>query len=277
MSSNPIPNTIKLIHNDPLCNAVKDEILSGKLIDNSSDPHQHFIKLFDDWVSRHDHFTLNGIDDFKHKDVIIGCHHYLDGLLIKHGIDSLQVLEHDYRYYQRLCPNKKWAVPGELIPDQPLVIATPMPGFLGPHPKLKYILDEAVEKNIDVHLDGAWLSCSKGIKLDLSKSCIKSIGISLSKGYSASWNRIGVRYSRDVDKNDPITIYNGIPGSMCPESVLRNGILLLENIPSGHLWNTYEDKYMQIVKKNKFFRTNILFAAYDNTRTIQSVGQMLVE
>ena len=158
--------------------------------------------------------------------------------------------------------------------NTPLVIATPFPGYLGLHPQFEDILQEATEKNIDVHLDGAWLSCSTGITVDLDWSCIKSIGISLSKGYHASWNRIGLRYTRNEDLHDPITIYDR--SRMCPQTTAIAGILLLENVPMDYLWNTYGERYYKIVEHFDLEIGNILFAAYGKDRIIYGLKDLLV-
>lgn len=272
MSNNPKPNTIELLSRDSFLQSVKKQILNHELVCDSSDPYNDFKVKMGHWLKNHEHFRLENIDLFPHADIIVGCHHYLDGLLIKYGIDRIQILEHDYKYYQRLRPTKQWAVPGNLDPNVPLIIATPFPGYLGLHPEFNTILDEADEKNIDIHLDMAWLSASKGITIDVNRKCIKSIGISLTKGYGAEWNRIGIRYTKEIDETDPITIYNN--ANMCPVSVVKNGILLLDNIPSGYLWNRYENQYHYLLKEHNLDQGNIIFAAYGKDRIIYSLSHI---
>ena len=265
------PNTIDILKDDFL-RGVQQDILTGTLVGNTKNAHAEFKDYFLYYVKHNKRFTLKNIDHYKHQEVIIGCHHYLDGLLIKYGND-LQVLEHDYGYYNKLAPGRKWSKPGKLVPNQPLVIATPFPGYLGIHPQYNEILDEAEEKNIPIHLDGAWLSCSTDIEINLGHSAVASVGISLSKGYAASWNRVGVRYTKFQDPTDPITIYNRV--NMCPDSVVINGSLLLENIPMDYMWNTYGVKYRKAVEQFDLEPGNILFAAYGKDRIIYSLSQLL--
>ena len=269
------PNSLPMLTDDFLDN-VRHCIISGTAISSKvlNNPHDEFKENFNYYVKNNSGFNLDNIELFPHKEIIIGCHHYLDGLMIKHGRENLQVLEHDYTYYQRLDPKRKWSIPGSLRPNTPLVIATPFPGYLGLHPQFEDILQEATEKNIDVHLDGAWLSCSTGITVDLDWSCIKSIGISLSKGYHASWNRIGLRYTRNEDLHDPITIYDR--SRMCPQTTAIAGILLLENVPMDYLWNTYGERYYKIVEHFDLEIGNILFAAYGKDRIIYGLKDLLV-
>ena len=265
------PNAIDMLKDDFL-RGVRESILSGNFTVSTQDPYTEFKNKFHHYVENNTGFKLNNIKDFAYKEIIIGCHHFIDALLIKHGND-LQVLEHDYTYYQRLNPTRKWSIPGQLIPNQPLIIATPFPGYLGIHPQYHDILDEAKDKNISVHLDGAWLSCSKDVEIDLGHSAIASIGISLSKGYGANWNRIGIRYTKTQIATDPITIFD--KARMCPRSTVNNGILLLENIPMDYMWNTYGERYDKAIEQFDLDKGNILFAAYGKDRIIYSLSKLL--
>lgn len=269
------PNTIDMLRDDFL-NNIQQQICTGTITTknyNYKQAHAEFKDLFHNYVENNGRFSLINLNRFSNREIIVGCHHYLDGLLIKYG-NKLQVLEHDYKYYSRLDPDRIWSNPGELLPDQPLVIATPFPGYLGLHPDFSDILAEAKEKRIDVHLDGAWLSCSTGISVDVGADCIASIGISLSKGYAASWNRIGLRYTRTIDPHDPITIYDS--STMCPKPVVVAGIQLLKNVPVNYMWDTYGDSYNNIVKYFDLTPGNILFAAYDKNNVINSITDLLL-
>ena len=266
-------NSIDMLRDDFLSD-IRDRICSGQLQVKHKNIHEKFIEIFDDYVNNNNGFTLLGLDKFLHKEIIMGCHHYLDSLMIKYGREDLQVLEHDYTYYSRLDPNRVWSKPGSLIPNLPLTIATPFPGYLGIHPEYDDIIAEATEKNIDVHLDGAWLSCSTNLEIDLNPDCIKSVGISLSKGYGANWNRIGLRYTKDQDLTDPVTIFNR--GKMIHRPALEAGILLLENIPVDYMWNTYGNRYNEVVEQFDLTPGNIIFAAYGKDRIIYSLSHLLL-
>lgn len=254
---------------------LKSKILFGELVDRSDNPAKKFTEMMLDYVKRSNCFNLHNIDLFPIKEIIIGCHHYIDGILVANGISNVQVLEHEYKYYEKLNPDWQWAVPGNLVPNLDLIIATPFPGYLDLHPEFLSILDECTQKNINVHLDCAWLSCSNNLEIDLSHPSIKSIGISLSKGYSASWNRIGVRFTKAKDPTDPITIFNN--ANMCPESVVRNGICLLEHVPIDYMWNKYGARYYSLIDKHDLEEGKILFAAYGKDRIIYSLSHMLKE
>ena len=264
---------IKVLRDDFLF-GVREKILYGE------SPHYavgrsyiEFKEYFDYYVQNNKGFKLTNLDQFPHKEIIIGCHQYLEGLLIKYGQHNLQILEHDYTYYSRLRPHRTWSVPGKLIPNQPLVIATPFPAYVGLHPQFVDILGEAYEKNIPIHLDGAWCSCSKGIDVDVSHPSIASVGISLTKGYDASWNRIGLRYTKIKDETDPITIYDN--ANMCPQSTVMNGIAILENIPMDYMWNTYGEQYAKVIDYFDLEQGNILFGAYNKDKILCNLSEVL--
>jgi len=272
--SDPKPNSIELLKDEFLID-IRKQIVSGKIQDTTTNYNQEFIKLFDDYIHTSKCFDLKNIELFNEKEIVIGCHHYIDSIIMSNGIGNVQVLEHEYKYYEKLNPNWQWAVPGNLLENKPLIIATPFPGYLDLHPSFFDILDEAHRKNIDVHLDCAWISCSKNIAIDVSHPSIKSIGISLSKGYGASWNRIGVRYTKEKIFSDPITIFNN--ASMCPESCVRNGISLLKHVPIDYMWNKYEDKYLSLIDRYNLEEGKILFAAYGKDRIIYSLSHLLLD
>lgn len=270
--SSPTPNSIKLLE-DEFLNDVKQKIISGEIKDHSKNFRSKFVDLFDDYVNSSKCFELQNIELFPIKETIIGCHHFLDGILLQYGIANVQILEHEYKYYEKLNPNWQWAVPGNLKPNQPLIIASPFPGYLDLHPSFDDLLDEASEKQIDVHLDCAWLSCSNNVTIDVSHPSIKTIGISLSKGFASSWNRIGIRYSKLENLTDPITIFNR--ARMCPEPCVRAGINLLETVPIDYMWNTYGKKYYDLINKYNLDEGKILFAAYGKDRIIYSLSELL--
>lgn len=270
----PKPNSIELLKDDFLID-IRHKIVSGQIQDTLPNYNERFIELFDQYIQSSRCFDLQNLNIFTEKEIIIGCHHYIDGILVDNGTDNVQILEHDYKYYQRLNPNWQWAVPGNLVPNKPLLIATPFPGYLDLHPNFFELLNESLEKNIDVHLDCAWLTCSNNIKIDVAHPSIKSIGISLSKGFASNWNRIGLRYSKEKKSTDPITIFNN--AGMCPESCVRNGISLLKHVPNDYMWNKYGDKYRSLIDRYNLDEGKILFAAYGKDRIIYSLSHLLLD
>jgi hypothetical protein len=195
----------------------------------------------------------------------MGCHHFIDNLILTHGLDNIQILQHDYRYYSRLNPNIVYSVPGKLTPRVPLLIAAPFPGYLDLHPQWQDIIDECNNKSIDVHVDGAWLGAATDIVIDLGEPCVKSFAQSLSKGLGLGWNRVGLRWSKNLSQTDSISIMNRF--NMIPQMLIRVGLSAMKQIPVDYLWDTYNDEYYKICTALKLRPSKIIHAAKSLDRT----------
>jgi hypothetical protein len=251
---------------DPLFESFYQDIIHGNKIYQGVNHREQFIQQAQEYFLSSKINTLFGLENIESTDIILGCHHFIDNLIMKHGIRGLQLLEHDYKYYSRLAPDITYSQIGALVPDKPLLIAAPFPGALDLHWQWSTLLDECDQKSIPVHLDGAWLGSARNIYLDLTRPCIQSIGISLSKGLGLDWNRIGVRWSKTYDETDSVTIMNNF--NMIPKLLITTGIAALETIPVDYLWNKYGNQYQEICRKLYLRPTNIIHAALSIDRKI---------
>jgi hypothetical protein len=244
---------------------LQHQIVNGDILHTDADPYTRFQHDAHGYFTASKRYQLLGIDQFVYQDIIMGCNHFIDNLIMKHGITGLQIFEHDYRYYQRLCPGISFARPGELVPNRPVLIAAPIPGYLDLHPNWAAIVAECESKNIAMHLDASWMGAATDIDLDLGSTAIRSVCMSLSKGLGMQWNRIGLRWSRDQDETDSISIYNRF--GMIPESLVRNGIVAMSQIEPDYLWNTYGDRHHEICRALKLRPSRIIHAARSLDRT----------
>lgn len=220
-------------------------------------------KLYDDFkLYATDHIvhgqlnTLTGLETFERVDIINGCTHYIDSLYMK---KKVQILEGDYRYHQRLNPNIKFSRVGNLKSNTPLIIAMPFPNIGKPRTDMHDILNECLEKNIEVHIDGAWITASRGIEFDFNHKAIKSVGISLSKGLGLGWNRIGLRWSREYDETDPICIMNDYHMNNRALVIIGNYFLL--NLSKDYLWTEHVQRYFKICEDFKLKPTQAIHIA----------------
>lgn len=253
----------------------RNSVLRGGMY-QGTDANATFVTLFDDYLHSSNLNTVQGLAQFEHRDIIHGCNHFIDNLLQQHGIDGLQIFEHDYRYYTRLGRQRPWAKPGYLVPGQPVLIAAPFPGALDLHWQWHDIIKECELKHIDIHVDAAWLGAARDIGLDLSSTAIASVAFSLSKGLGLAWNRIGVRYSRRRTNTDSITIFN--QHDMISEAAVRIGIAAMQQIPVDYVWHTYEQPYHALCRELMLRPTKIIHAAMSIDRaTLYSVADALVK
>lgn len=237
------------------------DVLSGNMDRDISDQvYENFKNEMTDWIFSSTLNSLRGFDKFDRIDIINGCTQFIDSIYIN---NRPQFISGDYRYHNRLGNTASKI--GSLNPSQDLIIAMPFPSTGTTHTNMSAILDEALKKEIDVHIDGAWLTCCRDIDFDVSHPAIKSVGISLSKGLGLGWNRIGLRWSRDVGA-DSISIMNDF--SMNNRALSIIGLHFIRNLPADYLWNTYGKIYYKICKDFDLVPTNAIHLALKNNSPV---------
>jgi len=239
------------------------DVMSGKIDKDITDSvYTNFKKEMTNWLFQSKLNKLTGFDNFSRVDITNGCTQYIDTVYMQ---GPVQTLKGDYRYHSRLDPNIVFSVPGYLRKDLPLIIAMPFPSTGDVHDKMKEILDEARDKGISVHVDGAWFTCCRGIDFDVSHPSIESVAISLSKGLGLGWNRIGLRWTKNTNA-DAITIMNDFNMNLRAPAMI--GLYFIRNLPPDYLWNTYSDTYYKICKDFDLTPTKSIYLALQNNQPV---------
>lgn len=207
---------------------------------------------------------LEGLGVFRNHDIVTGCQQYVDNLISKNGIKGLQIFEHDYHYYKKIDPAIQYVNVRTLSPEKPLLIALPFPGYLGKHRYLDAILDKCNAENIHVHLDCAWMPCAFGIDFDFDQPCIKSFAMSFSKAYALSWSKIGIRWTREKDPTDSISVLNSM--NAVPRLHMYVAQQYMDRFPIDYCVKKYKEKYYEICKSLKLRPTNIIHACFSIDR-----------
>lgn len=241
-------------------------VLNGELDKNVSyEIFDEFKQNVENWVKNSKLNFIRGFDSFNRRDIIIGCTQFIDNLYMQ---EPIQVIKGDYKYHERLNHNTEFINNiTHLRYKKPLIIAFPFPSTGGPL-DMKTILDICLVEQIPVHIDGAWVTCARGLDLDLSHPAIKSLGISLSKGLGLGWNRIGVRWHKDEDCVDSISIMNDY--HMNNSAMVMIGNFYLKNLPSDYLWDTYGNNNKKICDEFSLKQTHSIHLAL--TTDSQPVG-----
>jgi len=236
---------------------LQQDILTGNLDKDITDMvYTKFKQEMTGWLLTSKVNTLTGFDSFNRVDIINGCTQFIDTLYMN-GL--VQVLDNDYRYHTRLGLALSFHKgPGTLNAGIPLIIAMPFPAIGAVHNQMKEILDECLEKNIPVHVDGAWVTCCRSIDFDFNHPAVVSVAISLSKGLGLGWNRIGLRWTKDP-KSDAVTIMNDFNMNLRAPAMI--GLHFLRNLEPDYLWNTYGDKYNQVCADFALTPTNSIYLA----------------
>lgn len=238
-------------------------ILDGRLgMDITDRVYTDFKKEASDWFFGSRLNNISGFDNFNRLDIMLGCTQFIDTLYMKGGV---QTLKGDYRYHQRLNPDISYSVPGYLIPNKPLIIAMPFPSTGDKHEQMESILNECLDKQIDVHIDGAWYSCCRDIEFDFNNDAIRSVGISLSKGLGLGWNRVGLRWTKDTQP-DAITLMNDFRMNLRAVSMI--GLHFVRNFSSDYLWNTHGDAYYKVCKDFNLTPTKSIHLALRNGQAV---------
>ena len=264
VSKNDLDKTLFPI-NDPYLQKLKDDWYT-----KSQKPIEHdaFINKASEWFRSTKINSLSGFDKFPCVDIIMGCTHYIESLVSKHSW-NIQILPKDYAYYRVM--GKQTTNPGDLKPNIPLIVSLPN-WYYGDRPDWESVLKECEEKNIDIHVDCAWITVAKDFNFNFDHPNIKSFAMSMSK-YNMTWNRIGLRWSRQRTMDSCTLIstqekYN--------EATTSCGAYIMDNMERDYGWNTYGKYHNQICKELDLLATNSIYVVKDKeTKEPYSIGKIL--
>jgi len=254
---------------DPNLSAVKDSWFHNQ---QSNVSLKEYIMIADEWFKSTDINNLYGWESFKCVDACFGCTHFIESFIIKHGWDGFQILEDEYNYYTLM--GKEGVSVENLRPNVPLILSMPNWKHGTRRKDWVSIVTECERKNIDIHIDFAWLTIAKDIDIDLTHPCIKSFAMSISK-YNMSWNRIGLRWSRQRHM-DSITMSNHWqPNSNT--NLMAYGVFFMKNIERDHGWNYHGANHYKVCKELNLYSSDLLHVAFDKNNQPIGIGKILTE
>lgn len=223
------------------------------------------------FLNNHTLSTLSGINAFHNTDVCFGCTQFIDDIYQRIGSSNVMIFENDYKYHWRLNNNIQFATLDNLCTGKELIISMPFPVHGDVHPQMDEILDKCNKLNIPVHLDGAWISCSKDITFNFDHPAIKTFAISLSKG-GLGTDRIAIRFSRSRPPG-AITIMNDF--NMNCKSLLHIGIKFMQEVGPEYFWKKYESRYYQVCKDFNLIPTKTIHVAKTTDGNIVGIRPLL--
>jgi len=243
--------------------SLKDEWFSEpqKIIESSK-----LLPIADEWWKSTKINSILGWENFSCVDFTLGCTHYIESTASKLKWD-IQVLPFEYAIYKLMGIQESHI--GYLKPDTPLFISLPNWKCSGIPEYWEDLLKECEKKNIDIHIDFAWLLISRDIKIDVSHPCIKSFGMSWSK-YDMQWNRCGMRWSRQRSL-DSITILNHYYKDTFT-NVTSAAYNLINNIERDYMWNNYSHLNQQVCDNLNLEARHSLHTALDKKNDYEVVG-----
>lgn len=232
---------------------------------------QQFIPLANEWFRSTKINNIQGWDSFPCMDVIMGCTHYIESFVLKYGWEGMQILPEEYSYYGLM--GKHGSAAGELEPNKPLIISLPNWRYADLRPEWDSILKECEAKDIDIHIDFAWITTARDIQIDLDHPNIKSFAMSMSK-YALQWNRVGLRWAKQRTM-DSISMFNQYYGDV--NSALTScGAYMIDNIPRDYGWNTYGDLHVRACNDLQLLPTKLVHVAKSpETTEVVGIGSLL--
>ena len=233
---------------------------------DSSDIVNDFKQVFLRYLDGHTLSNIRGFRQFSWLDVCVGCTHFIDDLYQRVGPTNLMVFEHEYKYHWRLNQDIVYTTIDSLNPNKELLISMPFPAYGDVHPQMADILDQCAALSIPVHIDGAWISCSRGIDFNFDHPAIKTFAISLSKGGLGN-DRVGLRFARSRP-DGAITILN--EHNMNCQSLLHIGMAFMNEIGPEYFWKKYGSAYDQVCRDFDLSPTKAIHLA--KTKHGQPVG-----
>jgi hypothetical protein len=232
---------------------------------------QKFIPMADEWFRSTKLNDIAGWNHFPCTDIIMGCTHFIESFILKYGWDGMQILPGEYSYYGLM--GKYGNEAGSLEPGKPLILSLPNWKYADLRPDWESVLRECEEKNIDIHIDFAWITTAKDIQIDLSHPNIKSFAMSMSK-YSLHWNRVGLRWARQRTM-DSISIFNHYHSDV-NDGVSSCGAYMIQNIPRDYTWNTYNNTHYDVCKEFNLIPSKIIHVAKrPETNEVVGIGDLI--
>jgi hypothetical protein len=229
--------------------------------------HDDFIEKASKWFLSTSNNTLLGTDKFPCIDIIMGCTHFIESFVSKNKW-NIQVLEREYSYYSLM--GKRPTQIGNLEPGIPLIVSLPN-YYYGNRPDWNDVLLECEQKNIDIHIDCAWLTAAKGIEINFDHPNIKSFAMSMSK-YNFTWNRIGLRWSKQRTM-DSCTLISA--QKKYNELTTACGAYMMDHLPRDYGWTKYKDAVEKICEKLNLEQTNYFHIVRDKQGNLYSIGRVL--
>tara|TARA_Y100001937_G_scaffold28147_1_gene40623 strand:- start:133 stop:960 length:828 start_codon:yes stop_codon:yes gene_type:complete len=229
--------------------------------------HNEFIEKASAWFLGTELNKLQGTEKFPCVDIIMGCTHFIESLASKRKW-QIQILDREYAYYTVM--GKQHTSVGDLKPGIPLVVSLPN-YFHGNRPDWKAVLNECEEKEIDIHVDCAWLTAAKDFNFNFDHPNIKSFAMSMSK-YNFTWNRIGLRWSRQRTMDSCTLIsaqkkYNELTTSC--------GAYMMDNLPRDYGWQKYGKAVDMICHHLDLEPTMFFYVVKDKAGKLYSIGEIL--
>lgn len=251
---------------DDYLKSLKENFFTGnqKLV-----PPETFKHIANDWFKSSKLNNLGGWEKFPKIDITLGCTHYIESTCLKYGW-NIQHLPNEYSYYS--INGKKPTEVDDLQENVPLIVSLPTWQSCSIRHDWDKVLHIAEQRNIKIHVDGAWFQSARHIEFDFDHPNIQDFGMSIGKGIDVGWNRIGLRWSRQKSV-DSITIMNQF--EQIHHTAITCGAYLMENLEKDYAWNKYSEANKKIANEAGLHQTNSCHVLRDNDNRLWGIGKII--
>jgi len=230
---------------------------------------EQFKGLANEWFQSTKLNSLHGWEKFPHVDIMLGCTHFIEATCLRYGW-KIQHLPNEYSYYA--LHGKVSTTIDKLQENVPLIMSLPTWQYCDIHPEWETILKICEQRNIKIHIDGAWFQSARNIKFDFDHPNIESFGMSIGKGIDLQWNRIGLRWSRQKTI-DSITLMNKL--DQIHHTAITCGAYIMNNVEKDYAWSKYADANKRIADRNDLQQTNSCHVLKDKDNQLWGIGQLV--
>lgn len=224
---------------------------------------EEYTNVFHKWIQSNKYNTLNGLDAFKRRDVIVGTTQELDEAYWRHSNKRLRIYRGEYAYHSRNINNYVFLEDESLETGDYAIISIPFAGT-GEQIDISKILNEATNKNVPVIIDCAWWGAGWDTMLDLNHSAIETVCFSLSKNVGLGNMRTGLRYSNL--QTGPIVQQNNF--NHLVKSNMKLGIYQMNTFSSDWVVEKYKAAYERMCGQTELEPSKCLHVAWQDSNLV---------
>ncbi len=208
------------------------------------------------WIQSSNLNTLNGIENFKHKQYSFGTTQTFDLFYLQNKNSRFRSFKGDF-FYHTACNNDcEYLDTSPINTNDAVIISVPFSDTGNIPNTLETILCECDVMGVPVLLDMCYYVIGKDININLNHECIDTISFSLSKFSDGLQNfRCGFRLTKDF-KDDGIDIINQF--YHVPKISCAVGISIMDNYSVDYNWNEFGDSYLSVCEKKNLKPTNTM-------------------
>jgi hypothetical protein len=237
-----------------------DQILKTLDIDNIDNfEYSTYENTWRNWIASSSYNKIRGLDNFEHSAYLSGSTNAFPEFISRYPGRRIRVSKSDFILTKIVSKGQQ----REFLPleedvlgnNDCVILSHPFSGNGKTLPDHQALLDVADKLNVPVMIDACYFTVGHGIDYDLTHTSIKEINFSLSKNYSLTNFRTGIRFTKEfIDDSIGATVKMGIFNKLAA----MIGYQLLNQFSHDWFIEKYIPVYDQICAELNLEKTNTL-------------------